>query len=227
MNLSYERTLSRIAMMSGFPVTVNGKKQDEYETLVVGPSMYRKFICVAGCSACCLQGPLTLDFIPTEKSWIDLDPKIKGMFEEVTAVVNGVKHPVMSLQKPRGMCYFLTPRDGTSGMGCGIWQTGNPLECWAAARIQIQKRGAEAIMLKKGFPREWRWEVRAQCEYPSFEWEQSELDTDLSVLDRYQEYADYFGILTVIPIVKELLQESYEKKRAEPRGILFAARATQ
>lgn len=149
-----------------------------------------------------MQGPLTLDFIPTEPAWEQLPFEIQKLFSSVTIM----DHVVYSLEKPKNMCHFLQPFAG--GMGCGIWQT-HPLECWAAARIQVQTHGDQVHILKKGFAREWRWEVRAQCQYPEFEWEQSELDADCSVLDRYQIWAEYFGIKTVIPEIKRRLVNAY------------------
>lgn len=202
-------------MMSSQPIAVDDVFLEEYPAIIVGPSMYRKFECSPGCSACCLQGPLSLDFIPTERAWLDLPAEDRQKFSERSLTVNGKEFTFWSLDKPKGMCHFLRPRSDGLGNGCGIWQT-HPLECWSAGRLQFQRHKTEAILLKKGFAREWRWEVRAQCKYPEFSWDLSELEADTSVLRRYFEYANYFGILTKIHRVVDSLSFAYLSRDPSP-----------
>lgn len=212
MNFSFTRTLSRLSMMTSVPISIQGgEASTPPRSFRVGPSVFRKFVCAPGCSACCLQGPLTLDFLPEEPEWLGLPSDIERMFSTKSVEVNGVRREIFSLDKPKGMCHFLVPHAG--GQGCGIWQN-HPLECWAAARLQFQTHGEDAVMLKKGFAREWRWEVRAQCQYPEFEWEQSELEADLSVLRRYSVWAETFQIPTILPELISALTRSYRERSA-------------
>jgi hypothetical protein len=214
MEASVLRTLSRLAMMSTKPIVTwidHSRVFVNPASISIGSSVFRKFTCVPGCFACCLQGPLTLDFIPTEQAWIQFPEHLKPLFSERIVQVNGVSYPFWSLDKPKGMCHFLSPREG--GQGCGVWNT-HPLECFAAARLQIQKRGEEAIILKKGFAREWRWETHAQCRYDEpFKFEESEFESDFKVLSRYIEWAEYFHIPTVLSDIIGLITIAYDHKK--------------
>ncbi len=165
-----------------------------------------------------MQGPLTLDFVPTERAWLDLPDDFKSTFSERYVNVNGVSYFVYSLDKPKNMCHFLV--DYAGGKGCGIWNT-HPLECFAAARLQVQKHGRDAVLLKKGFAREWRWEVRAQCEYSApFDWPETERQSDLQVLRRYSEWASYFNVPTIIPQLVEEIEIAYSNR--SPRSFSIA-----
>lgn len=225
-SLTAARELATLALLSPNPVTI-GSGANAITTIPkkevhLGSSLLRKFVCVAGCGACCRQlGPLTLDFVPQEQAWFSIPDEHRARFTTREIVVNGRSFAMLSMDKPRETCTFLNP----TTQGCNIWQTGNPLGCSASARIQIQKLNDIAMVLKKGFSREWRWHDRAQCQYPPLEdWDENELDLDLKVLGRFQEWADYFEIETVIPTIGSVLFDAYQLRDASRlnQRIIFA-----
>jgi len=211
------RELKHLVLLSPsrFPVRVIFEEVPEdlfpSKAVKVGPSIYRKFICEDLCSVCCRSfGPLTLDYLPIESEWLKLDPQTQSMFEEKSIWVDETKKVFYSLVKSKEYCPLASSR------GCSVWPR-NPLACAASARIQISKYLETTMILKKGFSREWRWAERAQCEYLDIlEWDASELGKDLQILDRYEAWAKYFNIPTIVSEICTNLTASYLLEKIIP-----------
>lgn len=193
-------------------ITVScGKVNETFKTLPLikmGPSLYRKFICAEGCRACCRSfGPLSLDYIPDEPEWLRLDPHIRSMFSRKFLLIDGRRKDFYSLEKPHSSCLL------ESETGCSIWPN-HPLACHASARIAIAKYlDTTQVLKKRGFSRTWRWKEVAHCEYPEeLEWDLEEFKRDDHIFDRYQVWADYFDIPTIIPQIRQTLRHSYDNK---------------
>ena len=202
------RTLERIASLSWNSTYIEDDIYLPRSVIKISSTLLKKFICVEGCTACCMQGPLTLDFIPDEPAWKNLPLKYKILFDTKMVTVNGITKPIFSMVKPRGECAMLGEvRHGQ--LGCDIWQTGNPIECDASARIQIQNFDhTGTIVLKRIFSRAWRYDPPVQCEYHEIDHEElyGELTKDIMVMSRYWDWSRYFGITdTAISwIIKQL-----------------------
>jgi len=228
-NLTAYRTLERLARLSWNSTYIGDKVYEPQSIVRLSPTILRKFVCTEGCVSCCLQGPLTLDFIPEERAWHLLPLRYRIHFESRVLLVNGRARQFFSYMKPKGHCPLMSEvRNGSQG--CSVWPM-NPIECAASARITIQSGGLEGgvRVQKRLFGRAWRYNPPVQCEYPPIENLQDlaeELDKDIAVFHRYLDWGQYFGIHdTAIPWIIDQLE--YAKVFGEfrdttqfPKGIL-------
>jgi hypothetical protein len=191
---------------------------------VLSPSLLREFRCHVGCTACC-NVSITLDFTDDEFQrflWRDdVMTMAHSRFRRRYVTVNGHRFPIMSYPQykdPR--CPFLRPIRDDGVMGCGFWTSNNstqPLECSSAPQVSIQTRGADTtVIMKRPFGRAWIWKVPPQCEFdplldtPGDLTHAVNLSGEITVLRRYQYWADFFRIPTHIPAIIATMQHLKE-----------------
>jgi hypothetical protein len=225
---SVEKILGQIAMLTPAPVTYQpttpaGRilRVRTYETpvdaVLVTPSLFRRFICTSGCTACCQK--FTLDYTPSEFVLLVED---KTGFEERTVWVNGKKKVIYTNdQNQNPICDFLTVEKPTGGLGCAHWPA-PPLSCISAPQLQfIQMRPRNTYVLSKPFGRAWAMTPTPQCQFIQVDSvEDMDLDLKLAVLDRFQEWARYFGIKTALPQVKKFIREVQRTGMVPTTGIV-------
>jgi len=214
-----EKILNQLALLSPSPVAYQAHSMQsgrlltvrEYATpvneVLVTPSLFRTFICTAGCTACCQK--FTLDYTPSEYMTLVED---KTGFEEREVLVNGKKKKVWTNdQNQNPVCDFLTALRPDGGLGCGHWPH-PPLSCISAPQLQfIQMRPGRTYVLSKPFGRAWAMTPTPQCEFRPAE-DVEELDAQLQmridILDRFGEWARYFGIKTCIRQIQKTLRDA-------------------
>lgn len=180
--------------------------------VLITPSLFRKFICTNGCTACCQK--FTLDYIPSE--FIHVENQ-EG-FQEREVWVNGKRKIVLTNdQNANPICDFLRvlrPGGDTRGLGCANYQMA-PLSCISAPQLQfIQMRPSRTYVLKKPFGRAWAMTPTPQCQFVEMEWgEESRQEQEMmdSILARFQEWARYFGIKTALPKVRKELHRLFNQ----------------
>jgi hypothetical protein len=211
---SVEKILNQISMLSPDPVTYTpttpaGKtlKQRVYDgrvnAVLVTPSLFRHFICTSGCTACCQK--FTLDYTPSEYLTLVKD---KTGFSERQVLVNGKKKTVWTNdQNQNPICDFLTVIKPGGGLGCAHWPA-PPLSCVSAPQLQfIQMRYNHTYVLKKPYGRAWAMTPTPQCQFVQVDSvEDMHLQDLLDILDRFAEWARYFGIKTAIPQVQKFIR---------------------
>lgn len=203
---SVEKILGQIALLSPDTVTYQARSRTgrerrtvvfgtKVEEVLVTPSLFRKFICTDGCTACCQK--FTLDYIPSEF----LDVEHKEGFTKRPVTVNGNERVVWTNdQNDNPLCDFLRVQRPGGGLGCANYRTA-PLSCISAPQLQfIQMRPGKTYVLKKPFGRAWAMTPTPQCEFVEFtsvEEVKSEIHMMTDILDRFYLWADYFGIRVV------------------------------
>lgn len=211
---SVEKILLQISMLSPDavrykPTTPAGKVLSErtfdtrVDRVMISPSLFRQFICTSGCTACCQK--FTLDYIPSE--FLTMVNHKEG-FSERTVWVNGKKKQVYTNdQNHNPICDFLTVEKPWGGLGCAQWPS-PPLSCISAPQLQfIQIRPASTYVLKKPFGRAWAMTPTPQCQFVQVDnVPDMNLGDLIRILDRFREWARYFGIKTAIPEVRRFLQ---------------------
>lgn len=224
---SVEKILLQISMLSPDvvryrPTTPAGRVLQErvfdarVDEVVVTPSLFRRFICAAGCTACCQK--FTLDYTPSEFVTSVAD---KTGFEERMVEVNGKKKLMFTNdQNQNPICDFLTVVKPTGGLGCAHWPT-PPLSCISAPQVQfIQMRPHKTYVLKKPYGRAWAMTPTPQCEFVQVDSiEEMNLQDILDILDRFSEWARYFGIKTAIPSVKKFIRQVVKTGLVPTTGI--------
>jgi len=212
---SVEKILAQISLLTPDevryqPTTPAGRvlRERTFDThvnqVLVTPSLFRKFICAAGCTACCQK--FTLDYTPSE-----FVTRVKDQtgFEKRTVWVNGKeKYVYTNDQNQNPVCDFLTVEKPAGGLGCAHWPD-PPLSCISAPQLQfIQMRPGNTYVLKKPFGRAWAMTPTPQCEFvPVASIEEMDLDNLISILDRFHEWARYFGIKTCLAEVKKGIRD--------------------
>ena len=211
---SVEKILLQISMLSPdvvsyVPTTPAGRVLAErvfdahLEQVLVTPSLFRKFICTSGCTACCQK--FTLDYTPGEFMTLVAD---KTGFVEREVLVNGKKKIMWTNdQNQNPICDFLTVVKPGGGLGCAHWPA-PPLSCVSAPQLQfIQMRENSTYVLKKPYGRAWAMTPTPQCQFVPVETvAEMDLDDLLSILDRFNEWARYFGIKTRITDVQKFIR---------------------
>lgn len=177
------------------------------EEVLITPSLFRKFICTNGCTACCQK--FTLDYVPSE--FVNV-PNQEG-FEEREVWVNGKRKIVLTNnQNDNPLCDFLRVERPDGGLGCANY-TNAPLSCISAPQLQfIQMRPQRTFVLKKPFGRAWAMTPTPQCQFIEMDWGKealAEWQNMDSILARFQEWARYFGIKTVLPQVRKELKRLF------------------
>ena len=203
---SVEKILGQISMLSPDEVTYvtrTGRTISlgaHVESVVVTPSLFRRFICTPGCTACCQK--FTLDYTPSEYETV---VQHQEGFERRDIVVNGKKKYVYTNdQNKNPICDFLRVERPDGGLGCAQYPS-PPLSCLSAPQLQfIQMRPTHTYVLKKPFGRAWAMTPTPQCQFVEFENTEemrAELEMMHGLLERFMEWARYMGIKTVIPQV--------------------------
>lgn len=205
---SVEKILNQLALLSPDVVRyqshslVSGRFLTErvfdapVDSVLITPSLFRKFTCANGCTGCCQK--FTLDYTPHE--YQTLVQHQEG-FSERYVWVNGKEKLVFTNdQNQNPLCDFLTVERPGGGLGCAQWPA-PPLSCISAPQLQfVQMRFRSTFVLKKPFGRAWAMTPTPQCEFEQVDSvEEMELDDILQILDRFQEWARYFKITTCIP----------------------------
>lgn len=212
---SVEKILGQISMLTPEavryqPTTPAGKvlRERVYDPpvhrVLVTPSLFRRFICAAHCTACCQK--FTLDYTPSEFATLVKD---QTGFEERQVWVNGKPKIVLTNdQNHNPICDFLTVEKPTGGLGCAHWPA-PPLSCISAPQLQfIQMRFASTYVLKKPFGRAWAMTPTPKCEFEQVDSvEDMDLPHLLEILDRFSEWARYFGIKTCLVQVKKAIRD--------------------
>lgn len=210
---STQKLLHRIALVSPDPVFLNGKKlMNPSHTVCVTPSLLRDFVCTPGCTACC-QG-FTLDFTPQEfwhtRPW-DTDKlpiDIMEFFQTRHININNFEYPILTAkQYEHDHCPMLVPVESRGGnLGCSMWPM-PPLECEAAPNLLMTNRGeGVSMIMKKPFGRGWAWKETPQCQFnPPENPMKVDLTQEIKLLRRYQHWADYMKIPTVIDKIVEVM----------------------
>ena len=168
--------------------------------VLITSSLFRKFICTNGCTACCQK--FTLDYIPSE--FVNVEHQ-EG-FEEREVFVNGKRKLVYTNdQNANPICDFLRVERPGGGLGCANYVHA-PLSCISAPQLQfIQMRPTRTYVLKKPFGRAWAMTPTPQCQFVEMDMRNMgpEIEMMASILDRFAEWARYFGIKNVIRTVKK------------------------
>jgi hypothetical protein len=211
---SVEKIIAQISLLSPDevryqPTTPQGRilRERVYDTRVrevlLTPSLFRQFICTAGCTACCQK--FTLDYTPSEF----LTVEDQTGFEKRTVWVNGKEKWVWTNdQNQNPICDFLTVKRPDGGLGCAHYPHA-PLSCMSAPQLQfIQMRPERTFILKKPFGRAWAMTPSPQCQFlPLGPNGVSEIQMMIDLLDRFGEWARYFGIKTCIYLVRRELRK--------------------
>ena len=212
---SVEKILAQISLLTPDdvryrPTTPAGRVLRErvlhapVQQVLVTPSLFRKFICTPGCTACCQK--FTLDYTPSE---FVTKVEDKTGFEKRTVWVNGKeKYVFTNDQNQNPICDFLTAARPDGGLGCAHWPW-SPLSCVSAPQLQfIQMRPSHTYVLKKPFGRAWAMTPTPQCQFEAVDnIEEMDLDNLISLLDRFHEWARYFGIKTCLAEVKKAIRD--------------------
>lgn len=174
------------------------------DAVYVTPSLFRTFICTAGCTACCQK--FTLDYVPSEF----LNVNDTRGFEKREVWVNGKSKWIWTNdQNQNPICDFLTVEKPAGGLGCAQWPS-SPLSCISAPQLQfIQMRPRRTYVLSKPFGRAWAMTPTPQCEFRPWRDEKELIDQlymRIQILDRFAEWARYFGIKTCIRAVQKELK---------------------
>jgi hypothetical protein len=177
------------------------------EWVGIGPSVFRQFVCVDGCHACCAIA-VTLDFLPEEFAEMEESKKKLVPWEEREIIVNGKASTIVSVnQSPYPFCPYLTAERPNGGKGCSLWPK-QPLECASAPQVTFMHYaggGSEGdphtMIMKKPFGRGWNFPTKMQCEFHDVDHASTvkALKSDLQLLIRYNHWAEYLGIETVLP----------------------------
>jgi hypothetical protein len=212
---SVEKILAQISLLTPdtvryIPTTPAGRilQERRFDTIVnavvLTPSLFRRFVCVSGCTACCQK--FTLDYVPSEMETMVKD---RTGFVKRTIWVNGKEKWVWTNdQNHNPICDFLTAKRPDGGLGCAHWPA-PPLSCISAPQLQfIQMRPGKTFVLKKPFGRAWAMTPTPQCKFEPVESiAEMDLDSLLSILDRFSEWARYFGIKTKLTAVKKGIRD--------------------
>lgn len=217
---SIEKIVAQLSLLSPIPVRyqARGKAgrilaerifQTPVTEVLITPSLFRKFICTDGCTACCQK--FTLDYTPGE--FIHVENQ-EG-FQEREVLVNGKKKVMWTNdQNANPICDFLRVKRPRGGLGCANYRHA-PLSCISAPQLQfIQMRPTRTYVLSKPFGRAWAMTPTPQCEFvPLDDWDEvgRELESKMQILDRFAEWARYLGIKTVIPQIKRGMKELHQK----------------
>lgn len=178
------------------------------DEVLITPSLFRKFICTDGCTACCQK--FTLDYVPSE--FVNVEHQ-EGFIER-EVFVNGKRKVVFTNdQNANPICDFLTAVRPGGGLGCANY-THAPLSCISAPQLQfIQMRPQRTYVLSKPFGRAWAMTPTPQCQFVNVDWGALgvEIDSKIAILDRFHEWARYFGIKTCLTQVKREIRRLYRE----------------
>jgi len=195
------------------------RKEQHYDTpvheILLSQSLFRKFICTDGCTACCQK--FTLDYIPSELQHVENQ---EGFSRRYVWVNRQRKWVWSNDQNNNPICDFLRVRRPGGGLGCANYKHA-PLSCISAPQLQfIQMRPGKTYILKKPFGRAWAMTPTPQCQFVEFESEdefKAELAMMKGILTRFSNWAKYFGIETQLPaVIHNLLRTREPQEGATP-----------
>ena len=219
---SIEKILYQLATVAKHPIVYEAKslrtgrplKERRYappvNAVAVTPSLFRKFTCVPGCTACCQK--FTLDYTPKEFIYAT---KHKEGFEAREVTVNGKTYEMCTNnQNENPICDFLRVEKPTGGLGCDQWPL-PPLSCASAPQVQfIQMRPGVTYILKKPFGRAWAMTPTPQCTFEEVDdFEEYDIPGIIEIINRFQNWADHFEIETCLGEVSEFLVSCEEQSR--------------
>lgn len=197
-NDSVGKLLWTLGRMARVPITYGKDHWNPPQTVSLGPSLFRTFHCTPGCVACCLI-PFSLDFLPSE--YMGHEKDARALLEPRSIEVNGLTHEIYTRNRQKldktSRCVFLGRiRDGEYG-GCTLMKTHQaPLECQRAPQLQVLcYKGKDTVLLGKPYGRAWSFTQLPHCQYEA----KFEKDSIVTLLRRYQRWADYLHIATYIP----------------------------
>lgn len=214
------RVIPWLSLLGSGMDTIDGKpitKSQQRLPIHIGSSLFRRFECVEGCLVCCAVLSISLDYIPTEKAWEKVS--VPWLFKPRTIVVNGRHRQIMSHDKEgrrdhakretnpdklKSYCTFLAPvRNGSPG--CSLWRTGSPLGCASAYNMRVSEQPDRVLITKQGMARAWRYDPAPECEFHDVPLEESDIDTNIHLLGRFLEWAQYFEMKTSIERIHHLI----------------------
>jgi hypothetical protein len=214
---SVEKIIGQLALLTpdlvryqGHSATGRLRKEVVFEApvteILITPSLFRKFICTDGCTACCQK--FTLDYIPSEIKKVS---SAEG-FSPRSVYVNGRRRVVLTNdQNQNPICDFLRVQRPGGGLGCFNYRYA-PLSCISAPQLQfIQMRPGKTYVLKKPFGRAWAMTPTPQCQFVEFTSPQEfddEIKMMLSILTRFHNWAKYFGIATQLQTVMQAIKKA-------------------
>lgn len=200
---SVEKIISQLALLTPDTVTYQGhtasgrlRKEVVLDTpvneILITPSLFRKFICTDGCTACCQK--FTLDYIPPE---IHNVRHTEGFIMRDVWVNRKRRAVYTNDQNANPICDFLRVVRPGGGLGCANYLHA-PLSCISAPQLQfIQMRPGRTYVLKKPFGRAWAMTPTPQCQFVEFTDEDersAEIAMMVAILRRFDAWAKYFGV---------------------------------
>lgn len=211
---SVEKIVKQLSLLSPHDVHYSGYRNVSFTAPVrkihLDPSLFQQFICIAGCTACCLK--FTLDYTPEEFAvfgYVREDPQ--GFKLRTISINNKIKQIWTNDQNQNNLCDFLTARREGGGLGCSRWPHA-PLSCASAPQFQVrQYEEGETTILKGPFKTAMKMDPRPQCEFHPLEVEDfdNELENLLEILERFTSWARYLNIETVLHSVTDTILECY------------------
>lgn len=221
---SVEKIVGQLAMLSPGPVSYFPTRPDgslgrervfrgSASRIVVGPSVFREFVCASGCTACCQK--FTLDYTPEEF----LNVQHRAGFVERIVVVNGKRRVIITNdQNANPICDFLSVEKPSGGLGCAQWPT-PPLSCHSAPQVQLQQRpDGSTHVLKRPFGRAWAMRPTPKCEFEATtDFSRMDLDGIIAIFDRFRRWGEYLGVPTRAVDVQRAIRDQ------EARGVVPTA----
>jgi hypothetical protein len=172
----------------------------DVQSVSVMPSMFKRFVCVSGCTACCQK--FTLDYPPSE--FFQVEHK-EGFIQHLIEINGKVKTMWTNNQNENPLCDFLRVEKPGGGLGCAHWPHA-PLSCASAPQLQIKMpTPGDTIITKQAFDDLETWTPVPQCRFEDASLDQVGIEADVDLLARFAEWARYFGIKTCIGHIQEFL----------------------
>lgn len=215
-----ERTLTRLSLFGDGDLVLEGNHLTRFHgrrPLVVHDSMFRKFTCVEGCHVCCTMSH-TLDWLPSEFSRSSMKYGDIPAHTRLLQVNNGL-YPIWT-QSKTGACPHLVPNRLNGGLGCAFWPD-SPIECWAALNMRVMEKNDEVSITKQPMARAWRYHPSPECQFTNVPLEEMDLETNISIFERYLEWAEYFDVSSAIDRIERILIQFHLIVKGQRRPVSF------
>lgn len=206
-----EKIVKQLALLSPDDVFYSGYRKIAFLAPVhkvhLDPSLFRKFICVDGCTACCLK--FTLDY--TQEEYAVYGFEDDGFHLRTISVNDRVKSVWTNDQNANPLCDFLKAKREGGGLGCSRWPHA-PLSCASAPQFQVRQfLEGETSVFKGPFKSAHTMSPRPQCQFHAIEIEdfESELEDLITILERFSGWARYLNIHTVLPEMADIIMDCY------------------
>jgi hypothetical protein len=196
---SVEKIVKQLALLSSDTIVYSGYREvtfdKQVDKVVMDASMFNRFTCIEGCSACCLK--FTLDYLPSEMIRKQ-DGKLHIGFHPRVVTVNGRSRCIWTNdQTANRICDFLRVPRG-DGLGCAHWPLA-PLSCASAPQFQVRQFEPGVTTILKGpFKDTKTMHPTPQCEFTDKSASRFE---DHQLVKRFQAWADYLSIKTCLEAV--------------------------